>query len=120
MDETTTPVTPVTPEANGHAPDAPSEGKPAATLAAAPEGADSDKLQPSPEGREYLADRKWVNQQYNLGHWDQHMGNYIAVYKKQLLGFGPNPLSLREQVAKEHNLSPGRIVITYVDPGIDS
>lgn len=113
MDETTTPATPATPETNGHAqgprwddglPDDP------------PLPPHEDKLKLSSEGWAYLADLKWVDEQYNLGHWDQYVGNYIAVHKKQLLGFGPNPLTLRERLAREHDLLPNRVVITYIEP----
>jgi hypothetical protein len=81
------------------------------------EETDGDKLQLSPEGWEYLADLKWVNQEYNLGHWNQYVGNYIAVYKKQLLGFGPDLIALRERVTREYNISPDRILTEYIDPG---
>lgn len=110
MDETTSPTpaaTPTPPDANGHAPESPA--------ASGPDAGDPDKLPLSPEGWEYLADLKWINEQFNLGLFEPYMGNYIAVYRKQLLGFGPDLLALRERVAREHNVSPDRIATDYVE-----
>jgi hypothetical protein len=115
MDETTSPtpaVTPPTPDANGQAPEPPATSR--------PDAGDPDKLPLSPEGWEYLADKKWINEQFNLGRFEAYAGNYIAVYRKQLLGFGPNVLVLREQTARDHNVSPDRIATSYVEPPIES
>ncbi len=112
MDETKTPATP---ETNGHV--SQSKWDDGFDEERIPQVPDGDKLQLSPEGWEYLADLKWVDQEYNLGHWDQYLGNYIAVYRKQFLGFGPDLLALRERVAREHNVSPSRVLTTYIDPG---
>jgi hypothetical protein len=81
---------------------------------------DPDKLPLTPEGWEVLADMKWVDDEFHLWHWEPYAGNYIAVVRKQLLGYGPDYLALRERVAREHNVSPNRIVISYVEPPIES
>jgi len=115
MEETSTPAMS---EPNGRPPNSMEEQSPVASPHPADAG-DAEKLPLTPEGWEYLADRKWVHEQYNLGRWGQYIGNYIAVCRKQLLGTGLNPLTLRERVATEHQLPPDRVVITYIDPGID-
>lgn len=71
-------------------------------------------------GRALLADWKYINEQQNAGAWIDHAGDYVAVYAKRVLGYGPNPLKLREEVAAKTGLSPNRIAITYVHPGIES
>jgi hypothetical protein len=74
------------------------------------------RLQLSPEGWAALADKKWAYQEYNSGRWDQYRGNYAAVYRQQLVGHGPDLLKLREDVARETGVRPGRIVIIYLEP----
>lgn len=113
MDEpkTTSPASSSNPETNGHAAD---------PVANSPFSGDPDKLPLTPEGWEYLADLKWVNEQFNLGRWEPYMGNYIAVYRKRLLGFGPDLLALRERMAKEHLVSEDRILTSYVEGSMES
>jgi hypothetical protein len=113
MDEpkTASPATAATPETNGHTAD---------SAAIPPVSGDPAKLPLTPEGWEYLADLKWVNEQFNLGRWEPYMGNYIAVYRKQLLGFGPDLLALRERMAKEYHVSEDRILTSYVESPIES
>lgn len=94
------------------------ESTPAAPVAPPDDGV--DRLQLTPEGWETLADWKWVDQEYNAGRWEPYAGEYIAVVRKQLLGHGPSLLKLREDVARETGIPPGRIVITYVEPPIES
>src|SRR5439155_854053 len=65
-------------------------GAPAATAAPADDGV--DRLTLTPEWREYLADVKWVNDEYNAGRWQPYAGEYIAVVCKQLIGHGPDLL----------------------------
>ncbi len=78
-----------------------------------------DKLTLDAEGWAYLADRKWLNEEYNRGTWDTHAGQYIAVAHRHLIATGPDPLLLREQAAARSGVDPDRIVIAYVEPGID-
>jgi hypothetical protein len=80
----------------------------------------TDKLPLTPEGWAYLADLKWVNEEYNRGTWDQYAGNYIAVARKQLLGHGADLPALRERTARECGLDPDRILVIYVEPPIIS
>jgi hypothetical protein len=72
-----------------------------------------------PEWQEYFADWNWVDDEYNARRWDEYAGNYIAVYHKQLLGHGPDPNELRDRVAREHQLPPGLILTTYIEPPIE-
>ncbi|MDB5309357.1 MAG: hypothetical protein JWO38_3559 [Gemmataceae bacterium] len=91
----------------------------AATNPAPPTGTEEVRLPLTPESAEYLADCAWVNGEYNSGRWEPHVGSYIAVVGKQLLGHGPDPLRLREEVARDHGVRPGRIVITYIERPIE-
>jgi hypothetical protein len=68
-----------------------------------------------PESRAMLEDMSWENEQHNAGAWTEFQGEYIAVYHKRLYGHGPDPLALREQVARNHGLPAGKIVIQYID-----
>ncbi|MBA4065797.1 MAG: hypothetical protein C0501_19180 [Isosphaera sp.] len=115
MDERDTPTAP--PATNGHPAAAAEESAPPGPPA--PHD-DPDKLPLTPEGWEVLADMRWVDDEFHRSTWDPYVGNYIAVVRKRLLGYGPDYLALREQVAREHNVSPDRLVIRYVDPGIDT
>jgi hypothetical protein len=78
-----------------------------------------DRLQLTPEWREYYADVDWVHEEYNAGRWAQYAGEYIAVVGKKLLGHGPDRLKLRQEVARESGVRPGRIHITYIEPPIE-
>ena len=112
------PAPEVEPTATG--PDTPTNGAPADPVPPRKLDPNTDKLPLDAEGWAYLADLKWVDEQYNRGAWDQYMGNYIAVARKQLIAYGPDPLALRERAAKESGLDPDRISITYVEPAIIS
>jgi hypothetical protein len=77
--------------------------------------AEPDKLPLSQEGWDYLADLKWVNDQFDQGCLATFAGNYIGVYHRQLLGFGPDLPALRERLSREHGISPDRILTSYVE-----
>jgi hypothetical protein len=68
-----------------------------------------------PESRAMLADMEWENEQHNAGAWTEFQGEYIAVYHMRLYGHGPDPRALRDQVARDHGLPAGKIVIQYID-----
>lgn len=75
-----------------------------------------DRLQLTPEGWALLADKEWAYQEYNAGRWESYRGEYIAIYRKRLVGHGPDLLKLREQVAREIGVDPDRIAVIYLEP----
>jgi hypothetical protein len=75
-----------------------------------------DQLQLTPEGWGLLADKEWAYQEYNAGRWEPYRGEYIAIYRKRLVGHGPDLLKLREQVARETGVDPDRIAVIYLEP----
>ena len=91
----------------------------AETAPSTPPDDGTDRLPLTPEWREYFADIKWVREEYNAGRLAPYAGEYIAVVRKQLLGHGPSLLKVREDVARETGIRPGRIVTTYVEPPIE-
>src|SRR6476619_6175942 len=55
-----------------------------------------------PASRLLLADRAWTIDEGNTGRWAEYAGDFIAVYHKRLLGHGPNPIELRDRMAREY------------------
>ena len=78
------------------------------------------KLPLSAEDRAYLADLKWVNEEYNRGRWDEFAGSYIAVAGKKLIDYGPDLAELRARAARKSGLNADRILVTYIEPPIIS
>lgn len=74
-------------------------------------------LQLNPESRALLEDDGWVEDENNAGRLDEYKGQFIAVYHKRLYGHGPDPLALRERIAREFGLPAEKIVVQYVHPG---
>jgi hypothetical protein len=72
-----------------------------------------------PASRLLLEDWGWVNDQFNAGRWAEFAGSYIAVYRKQFLGHGPDPIEFRARPARDHGVPPGKISISYVEPPIE-
>ena len=89
----------------------------AETAAAAPPPGDgADRLQLTSEEWTLLADKEWAYQEYNAGRWESYRGEYIAIYRKRLVGHGPDLLKLRERVARETGADPDRIAVIYLEP----
>lgn len=70
---------------------------------------------PSPGLLARLADGEWIHTEFNAGRLDEYRGRYVAVVDRKVLGAGADLLVLRDTVAREHGVPPGRIVTDYVD-----
>jgi hypothetical protein len=66
------------------------------------------------EGRAAVADENWVDEQYNLGTFDEFKGQYIAVVNKKLLGHDKSLKKLRADVTAATGIPASRIVTTLI------
>jgi hypothetical protein len=130
MDETTpaTPNTPTTP-ANGDATPRPLPGGngPAPEARPALTGMQFRPLPPDPktgeiflecgpEAAAYFDDMAWVEEGFETGRFDAYRDRYIAVVNRAVIGHGDRPDTLRDEMARQHGVHPGRILIDYVPP----
>ncbi len=66
------------------------------------------------EGKAALADENWVDEQYNLGTFDEFKGEYIAVVEKQVLGHNKNLKKLRTDVTAATGVAASRIITCLI------
>ncbi|MCI0699496.1 MAG: hypothetical protein L0241_00225 [Planctomycetia bacterium] len=78
-----------------------------------------DKLPLTIWWREYIRDLRWIEEQFRLGAWEQFAGNYIAVWDKRLIDYGPDLLALRERLKHMSGINPAHVAVTYVEPPIE-
>jgi hypothetical protein len=75
-------------------------------------------LEVGPEAAVYFEDLAWFEDQSWAGRWFPFMGKYIAILNKAHVGTGDEFTALRERVAMEQGVDPGRLLIQYIPPDI--
>jgi len=44
-----------------------------------------------------------------------HAGQYVAFFENRVMGYGADPVELRRATARDNNIHPERVVISYLD-----
>lgn len=91
-------------------------GRPPTAEPPQPTGAGPDELflDLNDEGKAALADENWVDEQYNLGAFDEYRGRYIAVVGKKVLGHNKRLAALRAEVTAATGIPASRIVTCLI------
>lgn len=63
---------------------------------------------------EWHADAQWALGQWQSGAFDGLKEDYVAIYLKQVRGFGCDPVALRNKWATKFGVQPQRIIIDYI------
>lgn len=71
-------------------------------------------LELNDEGKAALADENWIDEQYDLGTFDQFKGHYIAVVNKTVLGHDKKLKKLRSDVSAATGIPVNRIVTALI------
>lgn len=66
------------------------------------------------EGRQAMADWKWMNEQQRLGRLGEYAGNYIGVFNRAVVGHNKSLIILREEVERDQGIPPSRLATSYV------
>src|SRR2546423_1477853 len=61
-----------------------------------------------------LADAAWLEEQYRTADLSEYRGKHIAVVDRMIQDSDANPSELRARVAKQLDVSPNRVVISFV------
>ena len=93
----------------------------AQTEEAVRELAELKAMLPPPDRSELFADWAWFDKELGKGPSGallNYAGRYVAVYQKQVIDSGSNPLCLRAKAArgKTSPIHPEQIVISFVEP----
>jgi hypothetical protein len=71
-----------------------------------------------PKDEDWMEDWKWIHDQDAANLFDPEWkfgGQYIAVYKKQIVGRDTDEFHLRIQLSKDLGIHPNRPVLSYRD-----
>lgn len=66
------------------------------------------------EGRQAMADWKWMNEQIMRRRLNEFGGHYIGVYNLAVVGHDKSLMKLREDVERNLGIPPTRLVTTFV------
>lgn len=72
---------------------------------------DLNSIQP-----EILADMAFANEQLAKGAFDDRTEKYVAILNGEIVGYGNSEELLREQLAKQKKVLPGRFVVKHIGP----
>jgi hypothetical protein len=71
-------------------------------------------IDPDADALAYLADLKWISEQFDRGAWNLYAGNYIAVVRKRVVACSPDLIAIRERAARENGLNVEYVATAYV------
>jgi CheY-like chemotaxis protein len=60
-----------------------------------------------------ITDVRWAMAQARSGQFAKYTSGYIAILGKEVVGTGNDEESLREMVAKQKSVLPGRVIVQY-------
>lgn len=60
------------------------------------------------------ADAQWALQQWQNGAFDGRNEDYVAIYMKDIKGYGSDPVALRSEWAQKCGVVPQRIIVDYI------
>lgn len=66
------------------------------------------------DGRAWIVDRRWLDEQLTNGAFDAYYGKVLAVYNKELIGAGDNYYEMLLVLSPKYNVHPERIVCVYL------